>query len=77
MNFRFPTKPELLFKWKKNLRRDNWVPTKSSRLCSDHFQEDMIDRSGKTVRLKPDAIPTRFKSFPKHLIKVCYMLSYE
>ena len=61
----------------KNLRRDNWVPTKSSRLCSDHFQEDMIDRSGKTVRLKPDAIPTRFKSFAKHLIKVCYMLSYE
>ena len=53
------------------------MPTKSSRFCSNHFQEDMIDRSGKTVRLKPDAIPTRFKSFPKHLIKVCYMLSYE
>ena len=49
------------------MRREDWMPSSHSRLCSDHFQEKHIDRSGQRVRLKDDAIPTRFKKFPEHL----------
>ena len=67
---RFPTNPEKKAKWLQNMRREDWMPSSHSRLCSDHFQEKHIDRSGQRVRLKDDAIPTRFKKFPEHLKKV-------
>ena len=39
------------------------------RLCSDHFQEKYIHRLAR-LKLKDDAVPTRFKKFPEHLKKV-------
>ena len=73
---RFPANPALAEIWKNNLKRDLWTPSKSSRLCSDHFKEDDIIRLGKIVRLKPNAVPTRFKSFPKYMKKVCQVSNY-
>ena len=55
--------------------RPNWCPSKSSRICSDHFVEEMFDRTGQFVRLCKHAFPTRFKSFTRYLIKVSYFLS--
>ncbi|XP_034395234.1 THAP domain-containing protein 5-like [Cyclopterus lumpus] len=60
--FRFPLGDnERLTQWLLNVRRRNWIPSKSSRLCSTHFKEDQffIDKEGKR-RLKETAVPTIF-----------------
>lgn len=60
--FRFPLGDiERLKQWLLNVRRSNWIPSKSSRLCSTHFKEDQlfIDKEGKR-RLKETAVPTIF-----------------
>ncbi len=67
---RFPTDPERRKKWIQNMRREQWTPGASSRLCSDHFLESCYDRSGKVTKLREDTIPTRFKLFPKYMKKV-------
>lgn len=67
---RFPTNPAKKTKWLQNMHREDWMPSSHSRICSDHFQEEHINRTGQRVDLKDDAIPTRFKKFPKHLKKV-------
>lgn len=41
--------------------RDNWTPTKWSKLCSAHFEDNQYNRTGKSARLRDDAIPTIFK----------------
>ncbi|XP_035226803.1 THAP domain-containing protein 1 A-like [Stegodyphus dumicola] len=46
------------------------MPTSYSRLCSDHFSEDQIDRTSLCcVRLRENAVPNIFKAFPLHLQK--------
>ncbi|XP_068574873.1 THAP domain-containing protein 1-like isoform X2 [Cebidichthys violaceus] len=60
--FRFPLGDNARLKqWLLNVRRRNWIPSKSSRLCSTHFKEDQffIDKEGKR-RLKETAVPTIF-----------------
>ncbi|XP_049924980.1 uncharacterized protein LOC126405328 [Epinephelus moara] len=67
--FRFPlANSDRLKQWLMNVRRKNWTPSKSSRLCSTHFEESefLIDRKGQR-RLKDNAVPTIF-SFPHHLL---------
>ena len=66
----FPSAPEKKKKWLLNLHRKDWTPSKYSKICSDHFKEVFVNRTGRRVKLKDDAIPTRFKKFPKHLKKV-------
>ncbi|XP_070701679.1 THAP domain-containing protein 1 [Pempheris klunzingeri] len=68
--FRFPLSDAYrLEKWLMNVRRNNWTPTKSSRLCTLHFEEDQffIDNKGKR-RLKDTAVPTIF-NFPAYWLK--------
>ncbi|CAI9554598.1 unnamed protein product [Staurois parvus] len=68
--FRFPIKdPERLFMWVTAIRRKNWKPSASSRICSDHFTDkDYMLRPGAMVpRLRLDAVPSIFNGFPKHL----------
>ncbi|XP_072260904.1 uncharacterized protein [Pyxicephalus adspersus] len=68
--FRFPMKdPERLSKWVAAIRRKNWKPSASSRICSEHFTDkDYMLRPGAMVpRLRLDAVPTIFNGFPKHL----------
>ena len=59
---RFPSNKERKQKWVQNLNKGDWKPTHTSRLCSDHFEECFIDRSGKNTILRFDAAPTRFKN---------------
>ena len=54
---RFPSKPERREQWIERIGRDNWTPTEHSRICSDHFSEEHIDRVGKNVTLKGNALP--------------------
>ncbi|KAI4455481.1 thap domain-containing [Holotrichia oblita] len=65
----FPWKrPEILKLWVQAIRRENWYPSKTSRICGNHFLEnDYKLKPGSTIKLlKPDAIPSVF-CFPKHL----------
>ncbi|GBM01114.1 DNA transposase THAP9 [Araneus ventricosus] len=56
--------------WVKAVRRENWEPSKFSKLCSKHFPEEMIDRTSLScVRLRDNAVPSLF-DFPSHLQKV-------
>ncbi|XP_018588830.2 uncharacterized protein LOC108922902 [Scleropages formosus] len=62
---RFPKEPARRLRWCAALRRQSrdrqlWAPTKNSVLCSRHFAPDMFDRTGQTVRLRDDAVPTVF-----------------
>ncbi|XP_054644954.1 excitatory amino acid transporter 4 isoform X3 [Dunckerocampus dactyliophorus] len=50
------------------MRRDRWIPAARSQLCSSHFTEENLDRTGQTVRLGQNAVPTIF-DFPDHLLK--------
>ncbi|XP_042339172.1 uncharacterized protein LOC121940465, partial [Plectropomus leopardus] len=61
--------PDRLKKWLANVRRKNWYPTTSSRLCSNHFEEHhfYLDSKGKR-RLKNFAVPNIF-TFPPHLMR--------
>lgn len=61
---RFPHgRPEILKKWVMNMRRDTFKPSSKAVLCSDHFEEGCFDRTGQTIRLRVDAVPTVF-AFP-------------
>ena len=53
-----------------NICRENGMPSKQSKICSDHFTENYLDRTGKIVRLLRDAVSTSFKAFPKHFQQV-------
>ncbi|XP_069623507.1 THAP domain-containing protein 2-like [Ranitomeya imitator] len=61
---RFPHgRPEILKMWVTNMRRDTFKPSCKAVLCSDHFEEFCFDRTGQTIRLRVDAVPTVF-AFP-------------
>jgi hypothetical protein len=65
MTHRFPSDPDRKQLWVQNIRRDDWVPSTHTRICSDHFLEKCINRTGQRTELKVSAIPTRFKKFPE------------
>ena len=71
-----PSNPQKRVKWLTNMRRLKWIPSSHSRICSGHFKERFIDRTGQIVQLRDDAIATRFKNYPKHLKKVINILNY-
>lgn len=70
---RFPSDSSLCKQWVTAVRRKNWEPKPSSRLCSAHFTDDCYDatdrlmgefgiRRGYTkTLLKPGSVPTIFK----------------
>ena len=70
---RLPTENSLLQKWLAKISRVDFVVTKDTRLCSDHFEPDCFERDlraelrgskGKR-KLKPDAVPTIFDHRPR------------
>lgn len=59
--FKFPMyNPRKLKKWLANMKWDDWTPTRFSVLCINHFEEQYINRAGKTMTLRDDAVPTIF-----------------
>ena len=67
----FPLKDQhQVQKWVTAVRREGWLPTKHSFICSDHFlQSDFVQNTGIYKRLKKDAVPSVFPTYPKHLQK--------
>uniref|UniRef100_A0A8C6UCV8 THAP-type domain-containing protein n=1 Tax=Neogobius melanostomus TaxID=47308 RepID=A0A8C6UCV8_9GOBI len=57
-----PSDPERREAWKRALRRD-FVITKHTVICSDHFEEKDLDRTGQTNRLRDGVTPSIF-NFP-------------
>ena len=58
--FLHPPDKELSKQWERFVNRKDWVPTKFSRICLNHFDEKFVETCGKTktllMKLKP--IPT-------------------
>ncbi|XP_069704855.1 uncharacterized protein [Periplaneta americana] len=66
--FTFPFKDqERLKKWIAAVRRRNFLPTRHSRICSEHFRkEDYLVRPNINVpRLNSSAVPSIFHAHPK------------
>ena len=66
---RFPVDEDRRKLWVLNTKRDKFCPSDTAVLCSGHFTFNCFDRTGQTVRLRHDAVPTVFK-FPEHLQEV-------
>lgn len=66
INFRFPKEPNAREQWIDVTGRENWMPTKTSTICSKHFTENdfIIKKSGYRY-LKPGAIPR------EQIVKIC------
>ena len=63
--------PNLLKKWVHAICRKQWKPTKHSFICSDHFHEScfVIRPGAEGRRLKDDAVPSIFQTFPSYYQK--------
>ena len=73
--FRFPNDPERLNLWLEFANRgNNWNPSKSSVLCSKHFEEKYFDHTSWRVCLKSNAIPTILPSYFRQV--VIFLLYY-
>ena len=62
-------------KWLKSIKRKDFCPTKSSVVCSEHFQANMYRVPLGLKRrplLKLDAVPTVFPSYPSYLQPVSF-----
>lgn len=68
--YHFPTDPQRRAVWVEKIRRSDWQPTKSSCICSAHFDESSFEqrRADGWKKLKPNAVPTifTFKPPPRH-----------
>lgn len=61
ISIRFPKNIQLKSQWVKAVGRDDWQPSKTSRLCSKHFVAEHFfkSRSGR-LKLHPNSLPTVF-----------------
>lgn len=52
------------------MHREDWIPSKYSRICSNHFLAEDFDTSSPFRKyVKKDAVPSVFPELPKHLQK--------
>uniref|UniRef100_A0A3P9I010 THAP domain-containing protein 1 n=1 Tax=Oryzias latipes TaxID=8090 RepID=A0A3P9I010_ORYLA len=57
----FPVDVSVRAEWMVRVRREDFTPSKTSRVCSRHFQKgDFVNNPGKLRKLKKGAIPTLF-----------------
>ncbi|KAK4883135.1 hypothetical protein RN001_006454 [Aquatica leii] len=64
----FPNNPDMRKKWILSLRREKFIPTKYSTICSKHFTPESYETSAwsSKKKLKCDAVPIIF-NFRAHL----------
>ncbi|XP_075051117.1 THAP domain-containing protein 2-like [Mixophyes fleayi] len=65
---RFPSNPERRKQWVNLCNRENFFPGLHTFLCAKHFEESCFDRTGQTVRLRANAVPTIF-IYPDHMLE--------
>lgn len=59
---RFPVNREVKAQWLVKIKRDNFTPTESTRVCSRHFiTDDFLLSEGVKRRLKTGAVPCLFE----------------
>ncbi|OQR74130.1 hypothetical protein BIW11_09284 [Tropilaelaps mercedesae] len=63
--FKFPLRNSRLLKtWLSNISRPgDWLPSAQSRICSDHFGSECLQKVGARLELKPNSLPTLHLSF--------------
>ncbi|XP_067111087.1 THAP domain-containing protein 6-like [Osmerus mordax] len=57
---KFPKEKELRRQWEFAVRREHFSASDYSVLCSEHFKQEDIDRTGQIVRIRDGAKPTVF-----------------
>ncbi|XP_056412472.1 THAP domain-containing protein 2 [Hyla sarda] len=65
---RFPSNPDRRKQWLNLVNREHFSPSLHTFLCSNHFEESCFDRTGQTVRLRTNAVPTIF-IYPEHMVE--------
>ncbi|XP_072272146.1 THAP domain-containing protein 2-like [Pyxicephalus adspersus] len=73
---RFPSNPERRKLWLSLLNREQFIPSLHTFLCSKHFEEASFDRTGQTVRLRANAVPTIF-IYPDHMLEKIALVKKE
>ncbi|XP_044751443.1 THAP domain-containing protein 6-like isoform X2 [Coccinella septempunctata] len=66
--FSFPSDSKLRSLWVLAMKRENFEPTNSTVLCSNHFLESDVVRQFGQIKLREGSIPSIF-DFPDHLKK--------
>ncbi len=67
---KIPSDPDKKKKWLSAIRRKGWKPDTEKdyyRLCSEHFVSTDFKEGKLRQNLLPNAVPSVFKGFPKHL----------
>ncbi|KAM4795911.1 THAP domain-containing protein 2-like [Rhinophrynus dorsalis] len=70
---RFPSNIKRRTEWLKYVNRENFFPGFNTFLCSKHFEESCFDRTGQTVRLRENAVPTIF-IYPDQMLEKIALL---
>ncbi|XP_043910669.1 THAP domain-containing protein 5-like [Protopterus annectens] len=60
-----------LQKWLRNMKRDNWTPSKHQYLCSEHFTSSCFEWRWGIRYMKADAVPTIFNFLMTNLKRSC------
>ncbi|CAH2222732.1 THAP domain-containing 2 [Pelobates cultripes] len=74
---RFPSNLKRRTEWLKYVNRDNFFPGLHTFICSKHFEESCFDRTGQTVRLRENAVPTIFVYPDNMLEKIAHQKAAE
>lgn len=75
--FRFPKDEARRRQWMIAVRRENWVPSDNSRICSIHFETNYFLPDGDRLALKPEAVPSIFPELCTSMQKVCTLASLK
>lgn len=58
-SYRFPLDNKLLLQeWTKLIKLPNWQPSKTAKICSDHFENEHIEQIDDKYKLVDFAIPS-------------------